>query len=760
MKSNQETQYIEKIGGDNNEQEFKIKASAASFQILSSGLYSNKIRAICRELFCNAFDSHKEAGTADTPFEVTLPTYLEPTFIIKDFGTGLSHEQVMTIYTTYFHSTKNDSNEYIGQLGLGSKSPFSYTNNFIVESRQNGVMNVYSMYINESGTPAVSLLGSSDTEDGNGLTIKIPVKIGDFGNFRNESEETLIYFNPYPVVSGEHTRREFNYLIKKDGWGIRNEKMTYGTSYTPHIVQGFVRYPIDVNQISQYISNPDLTLSDSGKVILNSPIDFFVPIGAVQVAPSREHLSYDKKTIENLILYVNQVAEDLKDSLQDMISEAGSLWEARVIAGSFTRYDSIFRKLYENLINNKMKFSFKGTEISPNGFSLVDLVDYTDMSVSLIKKVREYNMSRYRAIEYSTTTSHHINVAKSTSTLPFSNGLFMPVDNNAKIFVNDISLSQNKMRTYVKENLSVGEAVIELKPENKKADITAGIKDFVEKIGATDDIVVYASELRDDGFFESEKTTRAKVDRTMKPVFDKSNGRTLCDSSCWHKQKIDLSQGGYFVKFMQHRWVSTHDNERSQTRLSEIVKLLIEKKVLPDNVAIVGFNRVDYRKYSKNPLWIDVQDVFEEYLENNKKAIAKEYALYSVRENNNFYGYTKSFFESLVKRLDDEDHLISGIVETNQMLYNMNSTKLVWYDSVYLYNNENLKKEINELIEEEKKGLKFDLRPIYKKYPLLEMINTNSVTQKARHIADVVKYIKMIDDEEAAVAETQELQIC
>ena len=757
MISNQETQFIEKIGGGNPEQEFKIKASAASFQILSSGLYSNKIRAICRELFCNAYDSHKEAGTADTPFEVTLPTYLEPTFIIKDFGTGLSHDQVMTIYTTYFHSTKNESNEYIGQLGLGSKSPFSYTNNFIVESRQNGVMNVYSMFINESGTPAVSLLGSSDTDEGNGLTIKIPVKFGDFVRFRDESEETLIYFNPYPVVTGEHTRREFNYLIKKDGWAIRNEKLTYGTSYTPHIVQGFVRYPIDVHQLIQF-NNPDLTLSESSKIILNSPIDFFVPIGAVQVAPSREHLSYDKKTIENLIKYVNQVAEDLKNSLQEMISDASSLWEARVIAGSFTRYDSIFRKLYENLINNKIKFSYNGTEISPNGFSLVDLEDHADMSVSLIKKSREYNMARYRAIEYTTTTSQHINLAKSRITLPFSNSLFIQVDNNVKIFVNDIALSQNKMRNYVKENLKVGDAIIELKPENKKANITAGIKEFVEKIGATGDSVVYASALRDEGFFETEKTTRVKVDRSMKPVFDKTNGRTLCDMSSWSKQKIDLSQGGYFVKFMKHRWVSTHENDRSQTRLSEIVKLLIRKKVLPDDVVIVGFNSIDYRKYSKNPLWKDVQDVFEEYLENNKKEIAKEYAMYSVRENNSFYGYTKTFLEGIVNRLDDDDHLITGIVKTNQMMYNMTSTKLVWYDSVHQYKNQNLKKEINELIDKEKKGIKVDLHQIYRKYPLLEVINNTGITEKSKHMNEVMKYIKMVDDEEA-VEEKQELQI-
>jgi len=96
---------------------FKIKASAKAFSILSSGLYANKIRAIIRELSCNAVDSHVAAGRTDTPFDVHLPNDLEPWFSIRDYGTGLSHEQVSSIYTTYFESTKTESNDYIGALG-------------------------------------------------------------------------------------------------------------------------------------------------------------------------------------------------------------------------------------------------------------------------------------------------------------------------------------------------------------------------------------------------------------------------------------------------------------------------------------------------------------------------------------------------------------------------------------------------------------------------------------------------------------------
>ena len=58
--------------------EFRIRNSAKAFNILSSGLYANKIRAIIRELSCNAVDSHVAAGKANTPFDVHLPNALEP----------------------------------------------------------------------------------------------------------------------------------------------------------------------------------------------------------------------------------------------------------------------------------------------------------------------------------------------------------------------------------------------------------------------------------------------------------------------------------------------------------------------------------------------------------------------------------------------------------------------------------------------------------------------------------------------------------
>ena len=59
MKLHAGTNVIEK-SADFEESKFSIEASAKAFFILSDGLYSNKIKAVVRELSTNAYDSHVE----------------------------------------------------------------------------------------------------------------------------------------------------------------------------------------------------------------------------------------------------------------------------------------------------------------------------------------------------------------------------------------------------------------------------------------------------------------------------------------------------------------------------------------------------------------------------------------------------------------------------------------------------------------------------------------------------------------------------
>ncbi len=171
--------------------QFSIAQSSVAYQILSKNLYSDPISAIIRELSSNAVDAHKQAGTENEPFVVHLPTSEEPVFSIRDYGTGLSNEDMENLYTTFFDSTKRDSNEYTGCLGLGSKTPFTYTDTFTVKSFFNGIVSVYTMSMAEE-SPSFVLVVSMPTDEPNGLEISFAT-----------NQKDHVFSSPYNGVSEE-----------------------------------------------------------------------------------------------------------------------------------------------------------------------------------------------------------------------------------------------------------------------------------------------------------------------------------------------------------------------------------------------------------------------------------------------------------------------------------------------------------------------------------------------------------------------------
>src|SRR4051794_3841103 len=86
-----------------------------------TNLYSDPEYAIIREYATNAWDAHIEAGIL-RPIEVVTPTDLSPYLSIQDWGVGLDKDGIERIYSKYGASTKRESNDFNGQLGMGCKS--------------------------------------------------------------------------------------------------------------------------------------------------------------------------------------------------------------------------------------------------------------------------------------------------------------------------------------------------------------------------------------------------------------------------------------------------------------------------------------------------------------------------------------------------------------------------------------------------------------------------------------------------------------
>lgn len=318
------------VNGGSSTSSFSIAMNGKAFRVLSDTLYQNKIGSIVREISCNAYDAHIMAGKADVPFCIHLPDAFEPWFSVQDFGVGLSPEDIVNVFTVYFQSTKDNSNDAVGAFGLGAKTPFSYTDQFTVTSVKDGVRRIYSAYITESGVPSIVEMDSAPTSDINGVEIKMSVKREDYGAFSHEVAEQLRFFKVKPVVTNGT-----NFAFKKEAstplvYSTDNfslfGKAGWGRNWT-FIIQGNVGYPLEYKQIEGVLSNENKIFIDT---IFGYELHLKFEIGEIGVTASREGVEYNQFTIANINKKLDVVRAELAKYIEDTISGKGTLWEKAV----------------------------------------------------------------------------------------------------------------------------------------------------------------------------------------------------------------------------------------------------------------------------------------------------------------------------------------------------------------------------------------------------------------------------------------------
>ena len=334
-------------GGLGEVQDFTIQGDGHMFGILISGLYSDKPRAIVRELCTNAYDSHIMAGTPEKPFLLQLPTRFDDTFRIRDYGVSMTHEGVMRTYTVLGKSTKGDRNDEVGKWGLGCKSPFAYIDNYNVIAYLDGEKRIYSAY-KDKGFPRMTLLMTEPTDEPNGLEVNFPVKQQDHQKFIEAARRVLVGFDYIPENNIGITKVEFKVLFQGPGWRVVEKDYTHSISGA-FVRQGCVLYPVDALALRASL------LPKSGFELLSSEaIIIDMPIGTVDITPSRESLQYDDTTIKNILNRLEEIKGDVVNELSGAVQNAKSYYEAvrirnRMIGG-------LQSTALRNIIMNAMKW--------------------------------------------------------------------------------------------------------------------------------------------------------------------------------------------------------------------------------------------------------------------------------------------------------------------------------------------------------------------------------------------------------------------
>lgn len=339
------TQTIEAAGQSRSIGRVTVSAKTIPFLInaVTDRIYKDKPGAIVREYSTNAWDAHTKAKLPISEIVITLPTVGDPTLRIRDFGSGLTMEEVRDIYCILGESTKRGSNEEAGQLGLGCKSGFAYGDSFTVTAWVNGRKTIYNI-IKGDDLKEGDVLFMSETEmtegERTGIEVAVPIKIYDINIIHRKACDFFRHWVVLPNIQ-RMDETEFVRMMKwrnetpflsGDGWEIRPNEG--GKSLA---VMGPVAYPIDWAMLRSKLA---LTSQKRQllEVLMSNQVVLTFPIGTLKFTINREELEYTDTTYLSLEAKVEAMFSALEGAVVERFANASSIWDAKRI------YLSLFGK--------------------------------------------------------------------------------------------------------------------------------------------------------------------------------------------------------------------------------------------------------------------------------------------------------------------------------------------------------------------------------------------------------------------------------
>jgi len=595
-----------------SESSFTITASAKAFKILSSSLYKDKILAIVRELSCNAYDSHVDNGNKGKPFDVHIPTILNPYFKVRDYGTGISHDDMMSLYVTYFNSTKTDSNDFIGALGLGSKSPFSYADTFNVNSFKDGRVKSYTAYIDDAGTPNISLMTDLETDQPNGIEVSVYVNESDFHTFRTKIGSVYQYFAVKPKVNGYEFQKssEKTVLYSGDKWAL------YSRGYNDvatKAIQGNIGYEIAASAI---INLPEHLRS----VIQYNNIELFFNIGDLEVAASREELSYDERTSDNIKEVLSEIYATVRRGMIDQLDVCETRWKAQMMLIDI-------KNEYPTTITNHLKtFNLKYDGEPLRYESSVDINKISDdAQFSLKRFTKQYDKVKGTSVKFS-------NIPYSDSTI---------------IIFNDVNrLHVKRLKLHILNNVDSGQTVYFFNIPNWVMDRDKTMKTIVDYMGNPEYMMLSETD-------EPPKVARVKRDKAKGEVLTfirKGNHNTnySWNKCSWDYDELENPTNIVYLPMFRFEMLGG-GRYYNPGDIRKGIELLVKLDVLPEDVVIYGLRASHLKRFPKENIatFRNLIDVIDDYVKKIDLRRIRRYNALDISE----YSYSWNYLERISKRL-------------------------------------------------------------------------------------------------------------
>lgn len=321
--------------------EFKTSIDPKNLELittlLSSNLYSDPEQSFIREIVSNAWDSHVEAGTTDTPVIIRFKRDANSWEVtIRDFGTGLSPERFQEVYCNIGSSTKRESNEFIGGFGIGKYSSLACTNTVYITSYYEGTAFLYVM-VKSGNTITTNLIMEKPTEEKNGVEVTIK-NIPNIDLYRKALKYIVFFPNVY--VDGIDNKVNSTKLKRFNNFAVASE------SIDTKILLGNVLYPCNTRLLS--IASKDFlnNIESSGIVIKFN-------VGEISITPNRESIIYSSDTISKI---------------EDRIRAAKAELDTMISSKFNKDYDNLYE--YYRVTTNKICYNPLDDSYSPiRGYS-------------------------------------------------------------------------------------------------------------------------------------------------------------------------------------------------------------------------------------------------------------------------------------------------------------------------------------------------------------------------------------------------------
>lgn len=360
------------ILGNVDTQMFSIDDSNAMiFDILRNKLYSNKIGSISREIASNSRDAHRESGTdKNIEIEFTNDNFLsaigDTSIIFRDYGIGISPDRMETIFLKYAASTKRDSDLQTGGFGIGSKTPFCYTDSFVIKTINEGVEYVYNAIIDSTGKGKMIKISELPTENHSGTEIIIPILSNDDRyKFEKEVYKSTMYWAGVSYINFKTSKPQFEYIIEEKDFKITAFK--------------------DASFVGLLDGIPYEIKPENAEVISGHTVFLDLDMSKLTINANRESLQYDEQTIAHVNEVYNSFKETLSEIVSNFLSTNTSFLEAYEKLKKLKNYytnETVIERLFRGLKSGN--FNSLDYSVTFNG-EKVDKISLVHHSVLLVK---------------------------------------------------------------------------------------------------------------------------------------------------------------------------------------------------------------------------------------------------------------------------------------------------------------------------------------------------------------------------------------